>query len=100
LLADAQQHVSSYADAAIRTGGEALTIAQVRRMADAVTDAATRLILGEALLALGDARTADHLLGTVYKQRNGLPGVVLAEPWSSATAIRAAFANPRQATWT
>ncbi len=100
LLGDAQQHVRAYADAAIRAGCEPLAVAQVRRMADAVTDAETRSFCAEALLALGDGRSADHLLGTVYKQRNGLPGVVLGEPWTLTTAIRAALANnPKQASF-
>lgn len=99
LLGDAQQNVRAYVDAAIRSGSEAWAISQVRRMADAVTDIETRGFLGEALLALGDGQSADHLLGTVYKQRNGLPGVILGEPWSTSTAIRAALANPRQASW-
>jgi hypothetical protein len=97
LLADAQAHVGSYTDAAIRAGCEALAIMQVRRMADAVADLATRAFFGEQLLALGDGRTADHLLGTVNRQRNGLPGVTPSDPWPLATAIRAALANTKQA---
>ena len=97
LLADARQYVRAYADAAVRMGCEELAITQIKRMAEATTDVETRASFGEQLIALGDSKSADHLLGTVYRQRNGIPGQLPAEPWPVTTAIRAALASPREA---
>lgn len=68
--AEAQSQIRGYVRAAIAAGRDALAIAQLKRMGEAVGNLGVRQVVAEQLLALGDDRAADHLFGIVYQERN------------------------------
>lgn len=72
LRQDALKQITDYVDAAQRQGQEELAIERLRLMAGVTDDQEIRLLLGEYLTELGDAETANEVLGAVYAERNRL----------------------------
>src|SRR5687768_1879685 len=68
--AEAQTQVSDYAVAAYQAGYENLAANQLRRMGEVVASPPVRETVAEQLLSLGADRAADHLFGTVYREKN------------------------------
>ena len=68
--AEAQANVSDYASAAYQAGRETLAANQLKRMGEVAASAPVRETLAEQLLALGEDRAADHLFGSVYRDKN------------------------------
>lgn len=94
--ADAREEAQRYLRAAERAGREMVALLQVRRMATIAESEDLRLFLGEVLLDLGDESTADHLFGTVFRERNALERPIAVDPeerWG--TARRAALQGPK-----
>jgi len=69
---DARAEVEEYLSAAERAGAEMVALLQVRRMVNVAETVELRLYLAEVLMALGDQRTADEVIGRVLAERNGL----------------------------
>jgi hypothetical protein len=67
--AEAQVQIRSYVDAAVKAGREPLAVAQLKRMGDAAPSPSVREEVADRLLALGADRAADHVFGTVYRDR-------------------------------
>jgi hypothetical protein len=93
---DARVEVEEYLAAAERVGAEMVALLQVRRMVNVSESVELRLYLAEVLMALGDQRTADEVIGRVLAERNGLEPALHVDPADRRTlARRAAIQGPR-----
>jgi hypothetical protein len=93
---DACMLVDKYVDAAERAGRESYAVSQLRWMADIAAQEELRVAVGDALLHLGDYKSADHVFGRAFSARNGVSrasGPADEERWSMAR--RAALLTPR-----
>lgn len=72
LVADAERQIGDYVRAAAQAGTEELAIKRLRLMATATDAHDIRLLLGEYLVSLGDARAADEVYGAVFAEQNGV----------------------------
>ncbi|HUF51024.1 MAG TPA: hypothetical protein VMN60_09340 [Longimicrobiales bacterium] len=78
--AEVGRRVEDYIGAAATAGREAIAAQQVKRMSAIVDVEALRLMLGEQLLYLGDARGADALFGEIFADRDrGIARLIDAE---------------------
>jgi tetratricopeptide (TPR) repeat protein len=92
----ARVEVEEYLQAAERAGAEMVALLQVRRMVNVAESVELRLYLAEVLMALGDQRTADEVIGRVLAERNGLEQPLHVDPADRRTlARRAAIQGPR-----
>lgn len=93
---DARTEAEEYLAAAERAGAEMVALLQVRRMVNVAESVELRLYLAEVLMALGDQRTADEVIGRVLSERNGLePPVRVEAPERRAIARRSAIQGPK-----
>jgi hypothetical protein len=93
---DARVEAEEYLAAAERAGAEMMALLQVRRMVNVAESVELRLYLAEVLMALGDQRTADEVIGRVLAERNGLePPLTVAPDDRRNLARRAAIQGPR-----
>jgi len=93
---DACALVDNYVSAAERAGRESYAVSQLRWMADIAANEKLRVAVGDALLHLGDSKSADHVFGRAFSARNGVSrsaGPAQDERWSMAR--RAALLTPR-----
>jgi tetratricopeptide (TPR) repeat protein len=93
---DARTEAEEYLAAAERAGAEVVALLQVRRMVNVAESVELRLYLAEVLMALGDQRTADEVIGRVLSERNGLEQPLRVEADERrSVARRAAIQGPR-----
>lgn len=92
---EAEVHIRDYVAAAVKAGHDALAVAQLKRMGDAAGNAGLRQVVGEYLLNLGADRAADHVFGTVYKERNSTRRATVPDDLLWSTVRRAALLGPR-----
>jgi tetratricopeptide (TPR) repeat protein len=93
---DARVEVEEYLAAAERAGAEMVALLQVRRMVNVAESTELRLYLAEVLMALGDQRTADEVIGRVLAERNGLESPLRVDTEERRSlARRAAILGPR-----
>lgn len=93
---DARSEAEEYLAAAERAGAEVVALLQVRRMVNVAETVELRLYLAEVLMALGDQRTADEVIGRVLSERNGLePPIRVDADERRGVARRAAIQGPR-----
>lgn len=71
-LADARREIGDYVRAAQKAGVEDLAARRLAIMAVATDLTEVREMIGEYLIELGDPGRADHVLGTLYAERNEL----------------------------
>jgi len=96
LEADARAEAEDYLAAAERAGAEVVALLQVRRMVNVAETVDLRLYLAEVLMALGDQKTADEVIGRVLAERNGLePPLRVEAEERRNVARRAAIQGPR-----
>jgi hypothetical protein len=67
---EAQAFIEHYLMAAMRAGRDVLARHQMKRMSVIAEEEPLRMYLAECLLNMGEERTADHLFGAVYRERN------------------------------
>jgi hypothetical protein len=92
---DARAEAEEYLAAAERAGAEVVALLQVRRMVNVAETVELRLYLAEVLMALGDQRTADEVIGRVLSERNGLEAPLHVEADERRNvARRAALQDP------
>ncbi len=89
--------IAAYAEAAEREGQQALASKQLMMMAQAATDVGLRRVLAGHLLQLGAEAEADHILGLVFEEENGLrPPTPPDEGKLWARLLRAALMGPQE----
>ena len=94
---ETEEEVADYVRAAQRSGKEALAARQLVMMAEAAPRIELRERLAEHLLALGADEEADHVLGSVFAERNGLkPPPMPDEGKLWAKLLRAALMGPQE----
>jgi tetratricopeptide (TPR) repeat protein len=96
----AQEQLTRYVSAAAMAEREGLALTQLRRMTEVAQGDSLRLHLAELLLTLGDSSGADHLYGSVYRERNELdPRRMVPADERRFVARRAALQGPTFAGW-
>lgn len=94
--ADATAQVVDYVNAAWKAGCEEMAARQLLRMGELCPSSRLRQAVAEQLLAIGADRAADHLFGTVYRDRQAV--AQRADDASWALIRRAALLGPRELT--
>lgn len=92
--ADATAQVVDYVNAAWKAGCEEMAASQLRRMGEMSMSSRLRQAVAEQLLAIGADRAADHLFGTVYRDRHTVPERADDAIWSQIR--RAALLGPQE----
>jgi hypothetical protein len=71
--AEAEALAGEYVSFAERFGREIIARRQLKLMSSVAREHSLRIALGDYLLLLGDASSADEVFGSVYRERNGGP---------------------------
>lgn len=96
----AEEQLTRYVTAATRADRDDLALTQLRRMTEVAQGDSLRLHLAELLLTLGDGTAADHLYGSVFRERNALdPRRVVPVDERRFVARRAALQGATYAGW-
>ncbi len=93
---EAQAHIRGYVSAAIRAGRDNLAVAQLKRMGDAAPSPSVRQAVAEQLLDLGADKAADHVFGTVFRERNRPAAAGSNNDLLWSTVRRAAMLGPTE----
>jgi Flp pilus assembly protein TadD len=96
----AEEQMTKYVSAATYAHRDELALTQLRRMTEVAQGDSLRMHLAELLLMLGDSAGADHLYGSVFRERNQLdPRRVVPSDERRFVARRAALQGASYANW-